>query len=70
MQEIGPVAHFFREDVGGFELPIDVGNCDGSVADLFTSQVFSEFDVAVAFGGHVVAPPDAGIIVVPNGSGR
>ena len=68
--EVGPIAHFFHEDVGGIELPIDMGNHDGSVTDLFTSRVFSEFDVAVAFGGHFVAPPDGGIVVIPNGSGR
>ena len=42
----------------------DVGDRDSAISALLTGGVFSVLNVAIALGCHVVAPLDAGIIVV------
>ena len=40
-----------------------MGDGDSAVGDPFPGGGFSVLDVAIAFGHHVVAPYDAGIVV-------
>jgi hypothetical protein len=68
--EISAVSHFLGEDVGYVAFPADMGNGDGAVGNPLTCRIFPVFDVAIAFGGHVVTPFDTCIVVVVEGSGR
>ncbi len=68
--EIRAVAHFFGEDVGDVEFSADMRDRDGAVGDPFACRIFSVFDVTIPFGGHVVTPFDASIVVVVERCGR
>ena len=43
---------------------------DGAISDPLARRIFLVFDVAIAFGGHVMTPLYAGIIVVKKRGGR
>ena len=62
--EISAVAHFLGEDVCNVAFAADVGDEDNAIGVPLPGGVFSVLNVAIALGGHVVAPLDAGIIVV------
>ena len=68
--EIRAVAHFFGKDVGEVEFSADMRDGDGAVGDSFVFRIFSVFDVTIPFGGHVVTPFDASIVVVVERCGR
>ena len=61
--KISAVVHFLGEDVRNVTFATDVGDGDSAVGDPFPGGGFSVLDVAIAFGHHVVAPYDAGIVV-------
>jgi hypothetical protein len=62
--EISAVPHFLGEDVGDVTFPADVRDEDGAVGDPFACRIFLVLDVTISFGGHIVAPFDAGVVVV------
>ena len=62
--EISAVPHLLGEDVGDVAFPADVRNGDGAVGDPFACRIFFVLDVTIAFGGHIVTPLDAGVVVV------
>ncbi len=62
--EIGTVVHLLSENIRNVAFSADVEDGKSAVGDPLLGGVFSVFDVAIAFGRHVVAPLDAGIIVV------
>ncbi len=68
--EISAVLHFLCEDVGYVAFPADVGNGDGAVGDPFTCRILLVLNVTIAFGGHIVTPFNACIVIVIEGSGR
>ncbi len=68
--KICAVAHFFSEDVGDVEFSADMRDGDGAVGDPFAYRIFSVLDVTILFGGHIVTPFDASVIVVVESCGR
>ncbi len=68
--EVGTVSHFLGENIRGVALSADMSDGDCAVGDPFPCGVFTILDVAVAFCRHVVAPLDAGIVVIVERSKR
>ncbi len=64
MLKISALAHFLGEDVHNVAFAADVGYGDSAIGNPLPGGVFSVLNVAIALGCHVVAPFDAGIIVV------
>ena len=52
--EVGPIVHFFGEDVGWIYFPSDVKHIKGLVVHPFTNGIFSKLDVSSSLGSHVV----------------
>jgi hypothetical protein len=67
--EVGAVLHFLGE-IRDVALSADVSDGDCAIGDQFPCGVFVILNVAVAFCGHVVAPLDAGIVVIVERSRR
>ena len=67
--EIGAVVHLLSENIRNVAFSADVGDGNSAVGDPLPAGVFFVFGVAIAFGRHVVAPLDAGIIVVVERGG-
>ncbi len=69
MMEIFPVLHLFSENVGNVGFAGDVLNSNHAASNPFLSCIFTIFDVAIVFGGHVVTPLDTCIIVIVQDGG-
>ena len=67
--EIGAVVHLLSENIRNVAFSADVGDRNSAIGDPLPGGVFFVFDVAIAFGCHVVAPLGAGIIVVVERGG-
>ncbi len=67
--EVGAILHFLGEYVRDGAFTADVGDSDSAVGDPFSYGVFLILNVAVALGGHVVAPLDAGIVIIVERGG-
>ena len=65
--EVGAVLHFLCKNIGLIAFSVDMGNCDGTVHDPFTSDVLFKLDVTIAFRCQIVAPFDASVVVVKDG---
>jgi hypothetical protein len=68
--EVGTVLHFLGENIRDVALSADVSDGDCAVGNPFPCGVLAILDVAVAFCCHVVAPLDAGIVVIVERSRR
>jgi hypothetical protein len=68
--EVGAVMYFLGENIRDNALSADVSDGDCAVSNPFPCGVLTILDVAVAFCCHVVAPLDAGIVVIVERSGR
>ena len=68
--EVGAVLHFFGENIRDVALSADVSDGDCAVGDPFPCGVLAILNVVVAFCCHVVAPLDAGIVVIVERSRR
>jgi hypothetical protein len=68
--EVGAVLHFLGENIRDIALSPDVSDGDCAISDPFPCGDLAILDVAVAFCYHVVAPLDAGIIVIVERSMR
>ncbi len=61
--------HLFSENVSNVGFAGDVLDCNRTFSNPFSSCIFTIFDVAIAFGGHVVMPLDTRVVVVLQDSG-
>ena len=68
--EVGAVLYFLGENIRDVALSADVSDGDCAVGNPFPCGVPTILDVAVAFRHHVVAPLDAGIVVIVERSRR
>ncbi len=68
--EVGAVSHFLGKNIRDIALSADVSDGDCAFGDPFPCGVLAILDVVVAFCCHVVAPLDAGIIVIVERSRR
>ena len=56
--------HFLVQDVRNVAFAADVGDRDSTIGNPLPGGVFSVLNVVIALDRHVLAPLDAGIIVV------
>ena len=56
--------HFLVQDVRNVAFAADVGDRDSAIGNPLPGGVFSVLNVVIALDRHVLAPLDAGIIVV------
>jgi hypothetical protein len=68
--EVDTVLHFLCENIRDVAFSADVSDRDCEVGNPFPCGVLGILNVAVAFCHHVVAPLDAGIIVIVERSRR
>jgi hypothetical protein len=68
--EVGAALHFLGEKIRGIALSADMSVGDCAIGNPFLCGVLTILDVAVAFCCHVVAPLDAGIVVIVERSRR
>ena len=62
--EVGTIAHFFGEKIGGVGGTFDVGDLERSVLNPFADRGLTVFHVANFLGCHVVAPAYASLVIV------
>ncbi len=69
MTEVSAIAHFLSEYVGRIDFPGHMLDLESFVSDPLTDRVLTEFNVSHCFGGHVIGPTDACLIVVVENCG-
>ncbi len=63
------IAHFLSEYVGWIDFPGHMLDLESFVLDPLADRVLMEFSVLCRFGGHVIGPTDACLIVVVEDCG-
>ena len=66
-KKVGAVLHFLCKNIGWIAFSVDMGNCDGTFRDPFTSDVLFEPNMTIAFRCQIVAPFDASVVVLKDG---
>jgi hypothetical protein len=67
--EVSTIAHFHSEYVGRIDFPGHMLNLESFVLDPLAARVLTEFNVSLRFGGHVIGPTDACLIVIVEDCG-
>jgi hypothetical protein len=66
---VSTIAHFLSEYVGRIDFPGHMLDLEIFVLDTLADRVLTEFNVSCRFGGHVIGPMDACLIVVVEDCG-
>ncbi len=62
--KMGPIAHFFCEDVRWIDFTSNMLNRYCLVLNPFVNQIFAKLNMSGCFQSHVVGPLDTGVIVI------
>jgi hypothetical protein len=69
MTEVSTIAHFLSEYVSRIDFLGHMLDLESFVLDPLADRVLMEFNVSCRFGGHVIGPTDACLIVIVEDCG-